>query len=280
MNINSMITSPLAEIPKRAISLISLPKIGHRGHGSQSQNLNLNKRYVAILLLFVLLTGCVARKSTTPISSVMPENFYDLPKKDIQITYRKPSTIDLRETKKDLVWIYTPDLTDCFGLADNPGYLSIDSGDKLLSAKLVVNYLPTIWSDEEDNVVQLIDFPSLCCLGSKEVKIDYGCVLILKDEDLFMIPDNVKNHVTSITQQDLLSVLDAEGKEHELENWSAENKIWRSYINEYRPGDFIKTSLGNNRFGTYPNTFYLQLTFEGKKGRYVKNLCDKVIIGN
>ena len=48
----------------------------------------------------------------------------------------------------------------------------------------------------------------------------------------------------------------------------------------YTHYDFALINAENNRFGTYPNTFYLQLHFRGNKRDYLINLCDEVIIGN
>ncbi len=242
-----------------------------------------NKKSLFAFFVLLILTSCEAKKSSSSVSVMkeeMPEDFYRLPEKDIEINYSKPSTIDLRGIRNEITWFYTPALSDCFGYNDEPGYLSVKNNDKLVSAKLIVNYYPTIWSDENDHVIQLIELPTLSCKGSKDLEVDYGRVILLRRNDLFFLPENVKQQVSGISRQDLLTILESAGTDHEFENWSVEKKIWKRYISKYTPGDFALINAENNRFGTYPNTFYLQLHFRGNKRDYLINLCDEVIIGN
>ena len=220
--------------------------------------------------------------STTGISAIeeIPCVLYDLPNKNsIDLKWQEPSTIDLNGINDNVTWFYTPDLSDAFGYSDEPGYLNVICNDEILSAQLIINYYPTIWSDEKDYVIQLIEFPKLKSVGTKSVFVDHGRVLQLNREDLFTLPDNVIKQIAEITQQDLLSELESAGTDYEFENWTAEKKVWKRYIGKYHPSDFIKEQ-DNNRFGTYPNTFYLQLTFKGKNSNYIVNICDMVIIGN
>jgi hypothetical protein len=82
-------------------------------------------------------------------------------------------TIDLKDITDSVTWIYTDRLDDCFSYDKVPWKLSIDTKEELLSAKLFVNYLPTIWADENDWVLQLIQFSSLRSVGTKDVIIDW-----------------------------------------------------------------------------------------------------------
>lgn len=210
----------------------------------------------------------------------MPDDLYELPlKKDIILKDRVPSTIDLTGIRGGINWVYAPNLYWCFGYDEKPGQLQIKSDDKPVSAKLVVFYYPTIWSDFEDNVIQLIEFSKLGAIGTRDIQLNDG-LLLLNDRDLSAPPGNVTKQVASITQQDLLSALDDIGTAFEFENWSTEKKVWKGYISNYTPGDFVDKDKEENRFGTYPNKYYLQIQFKGKKGGYFINLCDRVIIGN
>ena len=238
------------------------------------------KKTFTLLFVFAIISSCVARISTTfsPAQGEMPKNLNSLPlHKEIDVNWNKPSTIDLRGIKDEVSWIYTPDLTDCFGY-DEPRPFSVISNDKLISSRLIISFMPTIWSDEEDEVIQLIEFPTLQCIGIKDITVDHGRAFHLYNNDLFTIPDNVKMQVGKITREELLAELETSGTKNEFEDWSTEKKVWEGYISKYQQGDFIKAE--NNRFGTYPNTFYIELTFDGKRGAYIVNLCDCVIIGN
>lgn len=241
------------------------------------------RKLLAFILVLALLSACGERKSTTIIpvkQEEIPCDVYDLPiRKEIALKDRVPSIIDLRDIKDSIAWIYAPALTDCFGYNNKPRYLSVDSKDKLVSAKMIINYYPTIWSNEDDEVLQLMEFPALKSVGIKDIVIDNGRILQLNDKDLFILPENVKKQIAEITQQDLLSELETSGNAYEYENWAVEKRTWKRYIGEYRSGDFIN-DIDDSRFGTYPNTFYIQLVFKGKKGDRVINLCDIVIIGN
>lgn len=200
--------------------------------------------------------------------------------RDIHFEWRTPSYIDLNGLGKEDVWISTPNLRDCFGYDGKANALEIRNKDNLVTAKLFVYYLPTIWSKEKDKVLQLIDFESLRCHGVKEVVIDYGNILLLEDSMLFDVPDDVKTVISCISKQDLLQALDDSGDRFENENWNKEKKVWQRYIGSYNKGDFLIKGRDYWQFATYPSVFYLQLPFDGKKGRYTKNLCDEVIIGN
>lgn len=196
------------------------------------------KRLITVISMLLILASCESRKSSSLLSvnpEEMPENLFALPiEKDIDLKYQRPSTIDLSEIKDGINWIYTPLLRWCFGADDIPGLLKIKSDDKIVSAKLVVFYYPTIWSDFEDNVIQLIDFSTLASVGTRDIKIDKG-LLLLNDSDLSAPPENVTKQVANITQQDLLSALDDIGTAYEFENWSVEKKVWKGYISNYTP---------------------------------------------
>ena len=242
------------------------------------------KRFISCFSMLLILVSCVSRRASSPISvnpEEMPDDLYTLPiEKDIILKDRVPSTIDLGGIRDGINWIYTPLLRWCFGYdEEKPGLLKIKSEDKLVSAQLVVFYYPTIWSDFDDNVIQLIEFSKLGAIGTRDIEIEDG-LLVLNNRDLSTPPENVKKQVASITQQDLLSALDDIGTAFEFENWSEEKKVWKGYISKYIPGDFVDLEKEENRFGTYPNKYYLQVQLKGKDGKYFINLCDRVIIGN
>lgn len=259
---------------------------------------------ILILLMLALFTACGGRvvKNSIPAdcddrlgdwsecsiavpeiecdSTGIPCDLHGLPRKDVDLKWTKPSTINLKRIRKEVTWFYTPYLSDAFGsIYYGPGYLNVISKDKLLYAKLVINFYPTIWSDEKDNLIQLIQFPKLKSVGIKGVLVENGQVLQLNYQDLFDLPDNVKKQVLAISRQELLSELELSGKNYEFENWPNEKEIWKHYIMKYHPGDFIR-GQENNRFEVCPNLYYLQLVFKGKKSNYIVNLCDEVIIGN
>ena len=217
------------------------------------------KRLITIVSLLALFSSCGPKNSSiTALAELekMPSDPYKLSvRKDINLNWRGPSTIDLKEIKDGVTWIYAPALTDCFGYDDKPGYLKILSEDKIVAAKLCVSYFPTIWSNESDNVIQLIEYSMLSYIGIKDISIDEGKILLLNDKDLFTLPDNVLKQAASISKDELLTSLDELGPEYEYENWAAEKKIWTRYISHYKPGDFVDNEKEDNRFGVYPKSF-------------------------
>lgn len=177
--------------------------------------------------------------------------------------------IDLRGQGSEDTWIEESRLNEYFGSDETPNILSILSDDPLISAKLYVEYLPTIWPKEYDGLLQYIQFPTLQCWGIKDIKIEDGQKLILKDAVLYNLPANVKAQVSKIAQQDLLAALEISGPDYENRHWQSEKKTWERYIRQYK-----------RRLKVYPSHFHLQLTFAADNGPYTINLYDQVIIGN
>ena len=211
----------------------------------------------------------------------MPESLYKIPiGKDIDVNYNDPSSINLKGIKQGINWIRTDDLSDCFGFEDEQRFLVVEGDGELVSAQLVIMFVPTIWSDEEDNVIQLIQLPSLGRIGIKDLAIDFGKVIPLSREVLFSLPENVIKDIASISRQDILAELDSCGSDNAFEDWTSEKRVWQRYTSDYHVGDFVNLKKRVNRFQTYPDMFYLHLTFKKKKGEYIINLCDNIIIGN
>ena len=160
-------------------------------------------------------------------------------------------------------------MNEYFGPDEAPNKLSILSDDPLISARLYVEYFPTIWSNEYDGLLQYIQFPTLKCQGIKDIEIEDGRKLILRDAVLYNLPANVKAQVSKITQRDLLAALELSGSDYENIHWQSEKKTWERYIRQYK-----------RRLKVYPSHFHLQLTFVADNGPYTINLYDQVIIGN
>lgn len=188
----------------------------------------------------------------------------------IALTYGQHTyETDLRGKRGEDAWIEESRLNEYFGSDETPNILNILSDDPLISAKLYIEYLPTIWSNEYDGLLQYIQFPTLKCQGIKDIEIEDGQKLILKDAVLYNLPANVKAQVSRITQQDLLAALEISGSDYENRHWKSEKKTWERYIRQYK-----------RRLKVYPSHFHLQLTFIGEKGTYTKTLNDQVIMGN
>lgn len=240
------------------------------------------KQIALILLAFTIVCSCKSRVEeihfTTETLDV-PCEVYNLPmRKSIKFNSNESFTIDLKDITDSVTWIYTDRLDDCFSYDNVPWKLSIDTKEELLSAKLFVNYLPTIWADENDWVLQFIQFSSLRSVGTKDVIIDSEHTVLLNSKDLDMLPEDVVSDMSGITKEDLLIALEATGNDFECKNWNKEKPVWERYISKYQPGDFL--DVNNRKFGVYPNTFVLQLILGSKQDYHVVNLCDKVIIGN
>ena len=240
------------------------------------------KQIAIIFLALTIILSCKQNTSQphaeTEIMEV-PSEVYKLPlRKNIEFNSNNSFTIDLKDINDSVTWIYTQDLNECFCYGTNHGELSINSKGKLQSAKLFINYLPTIWADENDKVLQFIQFTPLVNVGKKTIRTDSKQTLLLHYNDLRSLPENVQSYMSGITKEDLLIALENCGNDFECDNWKKEEPIWKRYISKYQPGIFLEKE--NNKFGVYPSTFVLQLTIKSKKGFHVVNLCDNVIIGN
>ena len=238
------------------------------------------RKIVIIALAFTIALSCkpsVPQQDIETSTSEVPSDIRNLQmRKNIKFNGNLSKSINLKDVKDSITWIYVDGLNECFSINEDQGNLSIDSKYKLLGAKLIINFLPTIWSDMEDNVLQYIQFPSFMSVGITDVPIDSGQTVLLLYKNLSSLPENVRSYMSGITKEDLLASLEA--NEFEIEVPEAEKRTWKKYISEYKPGMFLEED--NGKFDVNPGSFVLQLTLKGKKGIHVVNLCDKIIIGN
>ena len=240
-------------------------------------------KQVAILICaFAIILSCKSNTSqhyVEPETIEVPSDVDEIPvQTSVKFTGYDSMTIDIRDIKDSTTWIFVDGLDECFSSGADPYKLLIKSKYKIQSARLFINYLPTIWSDEKDNVLQYAQFPTLKCTGKKDVRMDSKQLILLNLKDLYELPENVKSYMSEISKEDLLMALETSSDDVEYANWKREKPIWKKYIRKYQPGKFIEEE--NTQFEVEPDAFVLQLTLKGRNGTRIVNLCDYVIIGN
>lgn len=153
---------------------------------------------------------------------------------------------------------------------------------KVVSAKKITCYYPTLWSSPEDDAIQFVYLFDLCYEYIQDLQIKDGDILYpssysdgLKESKPFF---------SKITRMQLIASIKNIPKEYKenapsmLYGGKHEEKVWLKKVKRYKEGDF--TSTVNEPFDVDPFDIRLVVTFQGKAGTFVKTLKDYVYVGN
>lgn len=164
--------------------------------------------------------------------------------------------------------------------------IKFDIESEIVGACYVENYYPTIWSDEDENLIQYIYLFNLGKEYKKDLKVEDGKTIYLSRVSTPY--EEIESWFAPISKEMILSSIDklpanykekekSEGS-YELENWNVEANKWKKKVSHYKQGDF---KFYPSEFDISPYESNLIVTIKGKDGKiYTKVFKNYVIVGN
>lgn len=160
-------------------------------------------------------------------------------------------------------------------------YLDIqNNGDKLLSAEELIQYKPSIWSEERDPVIQYIELSDLGFVKHKPLKIKDDIIVY---PQLTKVQDSeIDNYFSSITKEQLRRSVDNYYNSDDciyLEKKSIDKSYYQEYVNRYHQGDYKSGQIGE-MFDILDSHHEIVINYQGKSGKYAKSIFYYINHGN